>query len=691
MLSYGPLQTPALFLALHFEETERKLKSEHKPKGRVVALVTSASTGDLRVHSRPMALDDARSEWEKCQKAMKGSGAGGSAEGTASGSATTLRVTEVTTKLEPGFQRPLPLNTTTLFKLAATQLGLLPHETMALAERLYLKRRISYPRTLSRVYTEGVERLTRRVRVIADEYPDQELAAYARNLLTFGLTPPRTDGDNVSDHDPITPEASIGRHGRVAQDGQEEELYNLIVRYYLATLSPDFVMEATTVEMKLVDLPFEGSFHIQHRWCRERGWIEVLPLDRALALEEDGSRASRARDLGPGDCLTVLGFGVEEEPARPHRPLTCSQLVHLMEVQGIGSDASIHEHIEKLLSRKYLSTSTQHHLVFDPSRFLRELEWGWHQAQSGEHELDVRPQRGATATTLKVTEKGAAIVLWLWHQQPEMVKPTVEAKIQEDILSIAYAGRDAQEVLRDSLQQYRRYFQQVAPKLHEDSGEYQGHELLSSLCSPARSSEDTKRLRSLVEQVSLHEMAARRAALMAMYQPQQFSERDPGHSRWTERECAQSEPALSTIRLCLPDAVVLDDRQQALQVSDLRQGIQLVSVLVSGVTVSDGRCFHGHMDAMKLEYAVNTGPQYELCLPSNHFLPVLRLGLRKMFVDAALARQVVKELERLDRDLLPRKKLEDVVLDLLKNHHLMQVHLTDQPRDTTWPRVLHMW
>lgn len=67
-----------------------------------------------------------------------------------------IRLATVETK-EKKKPRPVPLNTTTLLKIASTQLGIGPARTMQIAERLYIAGYVSYPRTETTHYSPNFD------------------------------------------------------------------------------------------------------------------------------------------------------------------------------------------------------------------------------------------------------------------------------------------------------------------------------------------------------------------------------------------------------------------------------------------------------------------------------------------------------------------------------------------------------
>ncbi len=73
-----------------------------------------------------------------------------------------------------------------------------------------------------------------------------EWGAYARQLLETGLSRPK-EGVDVGDHPPITPVTAARESAKPSQrhsgglTGDADRLYELIMRHFLATLSPDCI------------------------------------------------------------------------------------------------------------------------------------------------------------------------------------------------------------------------------------------------------------------------------------------------------------------------------------------------------------------------------------------------------------------------------------------------------------------
>lgn len=163
--------------------------------------------------------------------------------------------------------RPQPLNTVELLKLASKQLGIGtdsplcnylfliclmllsclssagPQAAMRAAEHLYLSGYLSYPRTESTAYPSSFD--IRDALSIQRNHPDY--GSYVQSLLSRGPTAPRA-GHDVGDHPPITP---VGLPAFGDLSGETARIYDLVVRHFLATVSPDARYEVTTARFRI--------------------------------------------------------------------------------------------------------------------------------------------------------------------------------------------------------------------------------------------------------------------------------------------------------------------------------------------------------------------------------------------------------------------------------------------------------
>jgi len=240
--------------------------------------------------------------------------------------------------------RPKPLNTVAMLKMASNELGIGPGDAMALAERLYLKGILSYPRTETCRYPENFD-LRGTTRTLAG--PGAPWAQYASALLEGGSVEPRRDGDDMGDHPPITPVKLATRSQCEGEAGWV--LYCAICRHFLATISPD----ADFVEAEM-QLDVQGQlFSTTSSRCLTAGWGDVA--ERDFSDEGPVDLAAFGRADTSGMSLPVVGVEVTGHQTRPPGHLTESELLALMDDHGIGTDASMAQHVSKVQQRKYVT------------------------------------------------------------------------------------------------------------------------------------------------------------------------------------------------------------------------------------------------------------------------------------------------------------------------------------------------
>ena len=281
--------------------------------------------------------------------------------------AAALRVVAVT-KTEARAARPAPLNTVGFLQAASAGLGMGPAAAMRAAEQLYLDGYISYPRTESTAYPPSMD-------VAAALHAQARHAVwgdYVAELLRAGPARPR-GGVDRGDHPPITP-CRFAQAGELG--GDAARAYELVVRHFIASLSPDAAYLVTRVEARVGD----ETFSARGRQLVRPGWKAVMQLryggggaggsdgsdsDEGEAgwgeEEEGGGRGGEASlpPFGEGDVHPVTDglLPLEERRTEPPGHLTEAELIALMERHGIGTDASIPTHINNICERNYVQVT----------------------------------------------------------------------------------------------------------------------------------------------------------------------------------------------------------------------------------------------------------------------------------------------------------------------------------------------
>ena len=143
-------------------------------------------------------------------------------------------------------EHPKGLNTAHMLKMSSTYLGLSPQATMNIAENLYSKGYITYPRTETTQYSstfdfkDNLSRFTKNNKYSEDIKELMESLDEDTSILSGGI--------DAGDHPPITPSRNAQKE---RLNEKESKLFDLICQYYFASLSPDLEYENYTYEFEI--------------------------------------------------------------------------------------------------------------------------------------------------------------------------------------------------------------------------------------------------------------------------------------------------------------------------------------------------------------------------------------------------------------------------------------------------------
>ncbi len=227
---------------------------------------------------------------------------------------------------------PTPFNTTALQAAAASE-GITPARTMRIAESLYMDGLISYPRVDNTVYPPSLD-----LKGILSELSDVPVyREQVQSILRSPLHPTR-GAKETTDHPPITPTAAADPD---KLRPEEWKLYNLISRRFLATLSDSAIIEGTKVSIDVAGEPFVAKGDV----LASAGFRAIYPY----GLKKD----EQLPVLSEGAILDFLGADLAAKQTEPPARYSQGKLIQEMEKRGLGTKATRHAIIERLLEVRY--------------------------------------------------------------------------------------------------------------------------------------------------------------------------------------------------------------------------------------------------------------------------------------------------------------------------------------------------
>lgn len=237
--------------------------------------------------------------------------------------------------------KPLPLTTVELQKNGSRFLRMTSQDVMKVAEDLYTKGWISYPRTETDQFDRDMDLRA----LVAKQAQDGSWGPFAQNLVDGGFKQPREGRNNDKAHPPIHP---INYVAPTQLHDNERKVYEFVVRRFLACCSEDAVGEATDIE---VDYGRE-LFYAHGLTVIARNYLDVYPYDKWESSQQ-------LPQYTVGEVFEPTEANLVEGQTSPPTYLTEPELISLMDANGIGTDATMAEHIAKIKEREYVIARTR--------------------------------------------------------------------------------------------------------------------------------------------------------------------------------------------------------------------------------------------------------------------------------------------------------------------------------------------
>lgn len=238
-----------------------------------------------------------------------------------------LLIVEVNKKQKKSFS-PALYDLTTLQREANQHFGFSAKETLNIMQRLYENHKVlTYPRTDSRYLTSDmVGTLNERLKACA-------VGPYGRLAGRLSMKPVKADKsfvDNakVSDHHAIIPTEQFVQLDHMTNE--ERKIYDMVVRRFLAVLSPACEYEETVIKGTIGSETFTAKGNI----IKQHGWREIYESGYEDPDDDDAEDSfvkQTLPEVKKGDTLDVTSLTVTEGKTKPPAYFTEGTLISAME------------------------------------------------------------------------------------------------------------------------------------------------------------------------------------------------------------------------------------------------------------------------------------------------------------------------------------------------------------------------
>lgn len=325
---------------------------------------------------------------------------------------------------------PPPFDISSLQSEAYSLFGYTPSRTMAIAERLYLAALISYPRTGSQRFPPSIDLAS----ILENLKEHKRYAPIVESILAMGKLSPAEGKKEDPAHPPIHPTGALPEE---KLSPEEEKLFDLIVRRFLAIFGPPSIRES----MKVAVAVSSHTFYLRGMKTKVAGWQKAYePYIRTEETEIPSVRE--------GEQVRIVGVNLEEKYTLPPPRYNPNSLLKLMEANQIGTKATRADIIETLYERRYI-----------------------------------------TGRQIEITDLGLSVINVLSAYCPKVLSVDLTRELEESMNQIESQKKTRQEVIVDAiekltpiLEDFKRKEKEIGNALHEALSKIQQKQFLLGNC-----------------------------------------------------------------------------------------------------------------------------------------------------------------------------------------------------------------
>lgn len=262
---------------------------------------------------------------------------------------------------------PLLFNLAELQNECSKRFKISPDETLRIAQELYEKKLITYPRTDARVLSTAV---AKEIHKNLNGLSKYDMAApYLQDIVKFGshknLAKSRYVNDKqITDHYAMIPTGQ-GLQALQSVSHTAKQVYDTIVRRFLSIFYPPAVYHKVSITTQIKEEQFFSNFKV----LSEEGYLKVVGSGNDN--NADAALFEIVKQIRRGDELKVQELSIKEGETSPPKRYNSGSIILAMENagqliedeelraqikgSGIGTSATRAEILKKLIHIKYLA------------------------------------------------------------------------------------------------------------------------------------------------------------------------------------------------------------------------------------------------------------------------------------------------------------------------------------------------
>ena len=265
---------------------------------------------------------------------------------------------------------PLPYDLNTLQREANHIYGYSAARTLELAQSLYEKKMLTYPRTDSRYLTEDMI-----VNIVNNIIGKNDFDTKRIGVIF--------NSKKVTDHHAIIPTLSSMYAGKENLDDDELSIYELCLNKLYASFSYPLIEEITKIKATVSDTVFTAKGKV----IKDEGFTKFVITKRIKDEKEENAEEQNLPNVKEGGEFSVLEKSINEEWTKPPQHFNEDTLLKAMEIagnnflqkgieierKGIGTPATRAGIIENLISKDYIRRDKKNLLATDKGKELIEI------------------------------------------------------------------------------------------------------------------------------------------------------------------------------------------------------------------------------------------------------------------------------------------------------------------------------